>query len=591
MTAFSEWVGSGRTRAAEIAESRLIERGFVRREDGWLGSVVVEDGSVPVRLVLPTRFPDSLPEIYLASQSEKRCRAHVERNGKICLAPESGTLIDVDRPADVVDAALSLAASVFDMPPDEAAREIAAEFGSYWGFDRIAYSGLSETRQTGPFVVLQEKKSGQAIFAESTKSGTTWARTLKFSKCTERSGFLVAAQSLPTPPGFDVQLTFSEFVSELGDRTACEDMEALHSWLRAQGLPAWIAVSAPLGEDGNTLFAVRIPWSEIKRHARRRHRPYAKIPRELAQRGFRPNRVPKERELSFAMEAPVERFRVKRVDKNHLLRRGGGVPTPEGTTVALIGCGAVGGFVALLLACSGVQRLVLVDPDDLNPENAFRHVLGLKGIGRRKVTGLRDHLRARFPDLCVMAITHRIDEALDNDDQLLAGSEVVVLATGSETEERRLNRYFRAGSIQTIHVWVEAYGIGGHVLRTASSDSDRRGCYECLYRTAPEEVLHNGACLLAPNQKVQVTTGGCGGVHTPFAVVDAVRAAEECVRVVSETLHGSSAPHPLLVSWCISHEAALAASLHLSRRASVVQPGTTVREANFMADACEVCSS
>lgn len=593
MTGFSDWVDPYRARAAGAAADRLRERGFERQDDGWAGTIECGGCAAPVRLVLPRQFPDVLPEIYLTEPRRERsdqCLAHVERNGKLCLAPPSGVLIDVDRPADIVDAALDRANSILRLPADEAARDIQAEYNSYWGSDRSAYSALDANSNTGPVVVALPKKRKTVIVANSRESAANWARMLRLPEYTSQEGFLVRAKSLPAPPAHDEQLLLRQFLEDLCRQTDGEEEERLASWLSEHGLPAWIFVGAALSNGiDRTFFGVHIPWRATSRRARRRQRPYSKSPRELAEQGFRQNRVPKEREVQFALSSAVERVGIQRVDRDHLLRRGGGDATLATRSVLLVGCGAVGGYIATLLAASGVHRLVLVDHDVLEPENAYRHVLGLDGVGQTKVAGLRERLRRTYPETSVIAVQKEIEEAVADDPKLLHSANAVVLATGSETLERRLNRYLRSQGVQAVHVWVEAYGIGGHVLRTAPGHG--RGCYECLYAGTGYTVLHNGASMLAPDQDLQVTTGGCSGTYTPFAVVDAVRAAEESVRLIASGLCSGPPPEPLLVSWSTSQTPALEAKLDLSKRAALIRPGTTVRESEFANDDCPACAS
>jgi tRNA A37 threonylcarbamoyladenosine dehydratase len=53
-----------------------------------------------------------------------------------------------------------------------------------------------------------------------------------------------------------------------------------------------------------------------------------------------------------------------------------------GKSVAIVGLGSGGGFVALALAMSGVGRFILVDDDTLEPANIVRHVADLRYVGK-----------------------------------------------------------------------------------------------------------------------------------------------------------------------------------------------------------------
>jgi hypothetical protein len=100
--------------ARQIAEEHLRGRGFIERTGIWEGILYdVEGKSLSIRVCLPAEFPGSLPEVFLASPSELGCRvAHVEKSGKICIAPATGILIDVENPVGVVEQSIAHAARI-----------------------------------------------------------------------------------------------------------------------------------------------------------------------------------------------------------------------------------------------------------------------------------------------------------------------------------------------------------------------------------------------------------------------------------------------------------------------------------------------
>lgn len=81
-------------------------------------------------------------------------------------------------------------------------------------------------------------------------------------------------------------------------------------------------------------------------------------------------------------------------------------------SVMLFGCGGIGGLAAMILAGSGIGRLVLVDPDvveasNLNRQFAYRH----SDVGRRKVDVLAEELRLRTPGVVVETAPQRAESA------------------------------------------------------------------------------------------------------------------------------------------------------------------------------------
>jgi molybdopterin/thiamine biosynthesis adenylyltransferase len=63
--------------------------------------------------------------------------------------------------------------------------------------------------------------------------------------------------------------------------------------------------------------------------------------------------------------------------------------------VAVVGLGALGSFVADMLARSGVRHMTFVDGDKVLPGNIIRHLVGPESVGLLKVEAVRSHVVAR----------------------------------------------------------------------------------------------------------------------------------------------------------------------------------------------------
>lgn len=69
--------------------------------------------------------------------------------------------------------------------------------------------------------------------------------------------------------------------------------------------------------------------------------------------------------------------------------------------VGIIGCGAVGGDIAIQLASAGVRNFVLMDYDTVNESDCSRHLYyNIKDIGRKKVEVLSDYLKCIDEKIC-----------------------------------------------------------------------------------------------------------------------------------------------------------------------------------------------
>lgn len=144
--------------------------------------------------------------------------------------------------------------------------------------------------------------------------------------------------------------------------------------------------------------------------------------------------------------------------------------------VLVAGCGSGGGMVALQLAMSGIRKFTLVDKDVLGPENVIRHVCGLSYMGRRKTEALGDVLLDRNPALKIEKIDKDIFE-LDDFDELVDASTVVMLATDNESSRFRVNDACVRTKTPFVVGRVFTRGIGGEVFVYRP---DEGGCLACL---------------------------------------------------------------------------------------------------------------
>jgi bacteriocin biosynthesis cyclodehydratase domain-containing protein len=109
-------------------------------------------------------------------------------------------------------------------------------------------------------------------------------------------------------------------------------------------------------------------------------------------------------------------------------------------TVLVLGCGGLGCWTAAALACAGIGRFVLVDPDVVELSNLNRQVLyGESDLGRPKVDAAADRLQGLDSSIeCVRAPT-MVQSAADVAALLRHGVDVVVEA--ADTPPHRLARW------------------------------------------------------------------------------------------------------------------------------------------------------
>jgi len=573
---FSAHVRATRENARARAGTALEAYGFKAEGSRWIGNVHLSDGtSVRVYIALPASFPDALPEVFLQS---KPCDhiAHIERSGKVCIARESGTLIDAFRPEDIVTEALSMARTILqNRSASDQPRELESEFLAYWLEPSLAtmLSACPPETLTGPACLANLSYEGSlSLVAPSEEAARDWSLAVgKQIKATE-DAFFVHLNSLPPPPAFGERMTLRRFLFIVDTNAARESTKKLNLWLKSHGIPATVVLSAPLVEEaGHVVFACALREFSRKTVAR-------------GEQGFRRGHVPKAIIVTRALDEPMLRMEVSRVDPAYVLPRGGADLRLRENTVAVVGCGSVGSYVAQALAAAGVGTLVLIDPEVLEAANIHRHVLGASHIRTPKVVGLEKTLRERFPHIRIRPFQKRIESILDEAPVAVLSADLIVFALGDETLELRLNT-FLYGKVRRIHVWLEPLGVGSHVLSLAK---DGMGCFSCLYRRDDSEGLVNMASLVEPGQYFQQSFAGCAGTFTPFGSLDAEQAALHASREAVSVLRGDRV-RPSLLSWVASKGSFLAAGRRLSRRGKSLSEEVLNREFDFTRPGCPVC--
>ncbi len=278
---------------------------------------------------------------------------------------------------------------------------------------------------------------------------------------------------------------------------------------------------------------------------------------------------------------------VMRHDTEHVRERGGANLTLADAHIVVIGCGSLGSRIAELLALSGVGRLTLVDPDKLTSDNIFRHVLGGPEIGQNKAQAMAAYLQKRLPGINVSAFKGRL---LEWERQRSSEINGVVLALGKPSLERDFTRRWRQSPYTRFAVvsWLEALGLGGHSVLFSGT---RKGCLECLYHSSEgQSSLMSRTSFLEPNQRVSRNLTGCGGAFTPFSALDAVKTAEQAVKLCLRALTEEATVAYL--SWKGDDAAALAGKIQTSswyQRVPSVFAATEVD--SLFSCSCPVCGA
>jgi len=95
-------------------------------------------------------------------------------------------------------------------------------------------------------------------------------------------------------------------------------------------------------------------------------------------------------------------------------------------SVAVIGVGGVGSWVALNLALVGVKKLILVDHDTIEPHNLNRTPFKISNINMPKVLSIAEIIYERRQDIEIYPIQKKFEDLNEYEQNLLKQCDVIV---------------------------------------------------------------------------------------------------------------------------------------------------------------------
>ena len=179
----------------------------------------------------------------------------------------------------------------------------------------------------------------------------------------------------------------------------------------------------------------------------------------------------------------------------------------------MIGCGALGGDVAAMLAKAGVGELTLIDHDVLGWDNIGRHLLGAAEVAVYKAELLARHLQRQFPHLTIQAVTKKWQKMAEHQIESILRSDVIVSVTGDWWSDSCLNTRIRSGCYPpVVFGWTEPHGLAGHALLVGT----RGGCLTCG-RNEFGEVIHR---VTEWTESTLKPLPACGGFFEPHGAIE-----------------------------------------------------------------------
>ncbi|EGR0442571.1 HesA/MoeB/ThiF family protein [Vibrio tarriae] len=293
--------------------------------------------------------------------------------------------------------------------------------------------------------------------------------------------------------------------------------------------------------------------------------------------------------LEWSADWKIKFFLLNRHNKEYLLERGGARLSLDSKSVAVIGCGSVGGELAMLVAKSGVGRLKLVDGELLDADNIYRHSLGGRYLNFQssdkdrkvrkhiKVTALAKELSVNLPHINVETFPHAL--SVESIESVIEGVDLVIVAIGNPSTSLLINSSLKERKFNNvIFCWNEPHSYGGHSVALNLEEA----CLECvLYGDSDSgSSIH----LVEFGQSISKNLTGCAGVFTPFSYLDSTKTATLAAQqAITFLTSGIIAPH--VSSWRGSDSGTLQTTSRF-KTMSLLEEMTLARR-----DGCKCCDN
>jgi molybdopterin/thiamine biosynthesis adenylyltransferase len=473
-------------------------------------------------LAIDTNLPWSLPKVGILEQPALCQMPHVEPDGIFCLTPSTAAAsvpVGIGHARQLVREAVD----AYNQGSSGANREdFLNEFGTYWELgERVSEHGELWLTDLGRTRVVFVASGGATFYAtDSRERLTSWLETRGVTqKNVRRAVYIRLAQPLYPQ---DYPKTTADLVS----LAATVGADALT--LLAAAVKVKQRFTVLLGfEHGGTVI-VGAAHADIENRFRD-HRGQGQ--QFIAAPGRR--NISEAHLLSRLAQArfPVARVSVTRADSRYLnLRTAGDVPESlRHARIGVIGCGALGGGIAMRLAQSGARHLTLIDGDILKIENVGRHELGATYIGRYKSEAMREEIQGRYCDYKVKSITTTWQKAYQDNPGVLEQCDLLITATGDWLSNVHLNAVAAELKIHVVYCWLERYALAGHALLVVPDGA----CLQCVSNEFGD--FDHQVSILG---RELPTDPSCGGQYQPFAAYASNQAASMMVKLALDTAEG-----------------------------------------------------
>jgi len=497
--------------ARELSAGELKAR-FPKRHlsAGWRLPAAMAEPPHDLLVAIDDDFPWSLPLIALPEPAGGVTYPHVEGDGRLCLTKVSDAFevpVGIAHVQQLVQEAnaLMLAGGTKSNEGD-----FFAEAQSYWTLVQPAEGQywLTEPAPVTHAVWPSARDGTNVVLAPTKDKLEGWARNGARRLDAIDVALMLRLGTLLHPD--DYPLTMAQ-LSALATRVgATAELERVVTrWKPRDALP--VVISFDFGGQTIALGGEFLPPSQVKLPgARQRGIP-----------GFRQGAALRGRARVAALSIVPQRFphaKVVPIYREFLNQRTAGPASRalSGMHVAVAGCGAVGGQLAVQLAQAGVGHLTLLDNDTLDWRNVGRHVLDGSAVGQNKALAVAAAIKRRFPDIDATGVAVTWEAYQRREGEPLAKADLIVSATGEAASNLHLDALVESGDVPpAVFCFLEAFGVAAHAVFCLPG-SGRLGDI-C---TPAGVLLEPVADLVTMPQAPQEPA--CGAIYQPFSSLAAL---------------------------------------------------------------------
>ncbi len=468
-------------------------------------------------VAIPNTFPDTFPKIYLPKNDFEKIYPvpHVDKNRFVCTRDPEVVVINDAKPGEALEELLGVAVEIVEAGiKKENLGDYVEEFTAYWAEKAerpflSLFTPKDEVVLLGVYTLSDMLFDAWQIISDSEALVERWLAPFpaKIERGKELTALYLPLEEL-SPTFFERKKGALGIVKDLKNRKHARAVEEYFNQIDG---PPTIIMSFPV-RDEKVLFGWTFPgWKNI--------------------RGFR-KRVPLEVRLTQTDYKLIRGIDIKRMDKERIFKRGGTNSLLGGKEVSmfLVGCGSLGSYLAMSLARCGISKYLLIDKENLEPENVARHLCGFVDASRKmkKAEAVKRRLQEHFPHIECEAYDGDVLRLLNEEGTgRIESYDLTIVVIGNAAIERRINYLTRKNSVRKpiIYLWMEPLGVGGQVLFIHPEDG---GCFDCCF-DGKGQFLYP---IARKEQTFVKREAGCQSTYLPYASVE----VEHFVSVASKQI-------------------------------------------------------